>query len=576
MPNAYNNVGVLTATSGTGTMTLGNAINSTYLTEVEAGVPNAAVVSYVIFQGTDIEGGRGTYTSAGRTLSRDTVHFSKIGGTAGTTKITLDGSAEVRLIQLAADIIPIERTITAGAGLTGTGDLSANRTLDVGAGTGITVAADSVGLDTTSNRNIDHSTIVLTAGAGLTGGGDTTASRSFAVGAGTGITVNADDVALTSPVTATLGGTGQTSYAVGDILFASTTTALSKLADVATGNALISGGVNTAPSWGKIALTTHVSGTLPVANGGTGQTTEAEALGEMTQALTEDTAPDWAADFLASYDASADTGKKIKLTTMSREVLQANRTYYVRTDGSDANTGLVDNSGGAFATWNKAINTISDTLDLRGFTVTIAGNNATHTDTALFQRPWVGGGGVTLDCAGGTISTTSADCIDIAGSCDNSLITVQNVTLTTTTSGAGMLINGNNANVLFGAGVVFGAIVDSGVQFANCVAGKVRFVNNYTISGSCSRHLRMFNSPGSMFYSDGVTVTLSGTPAWGNAFAQIGYGGFYRCNSMTFSGSATGKRYDVFNNGIIDTGTASATYLPGNVSGTSSTQGQYQ
>lgn len=68
---------------------------------------------------------------------------------------------------------------------------------------------------------------------------------------------------------ATAGGTGQTSYAVGDILYASTTTALSKLADVATGNALISGGVGVAPSWGKIALTSHVSGVLPVANGGT-------------------------------------------------------------------------------------------------------------------------------------------------------------------------------------------------------------------------------------------------------------------------------------------------------------------
>jgi hypothetical protein len=68
------------------------------------------------------------------------------------------------------------------------------------------------------------------------------------------------------------GGTGLSSYAVGDILFASTTTALSRLADVATGNALISGGVGVAPSYGKIGLTTHVSGTLPVANGGTGQT----------------------------------------------------------------------------------------------------------------------------------------------------------------------------------------------------------------------------------------------------------------------------------------------------------------
>jgi hypothetical protein len=68
------------------------------------------------------------------------------------------------------------------------------------------------------------------------------------------------------------GGTGLTSYAVGDIVYASGATTLAKLADVATGNALISGGVGVAPSWGKIALTTHVSGTLPVANGGTGIT----------------------------------------------------------------------------------------------------------------------------------------------------------------------------------------------------------------------------------------------------------------------------------------------------------------
>jgi hypothetical protein len=70
-------------------------------------------------------------------------------------------------------------------------------------------------------------------------------------------------------VPATAGGTGQTSYAVGDLLYANTTTTLAKLPDVATGNALISGGVSTAPSWGKIGLTTHVSGVLPVANGGT-------------------------------------------------------------------------------------------------------------------------------------------------------------------------------------------------------------------------------------------------------------------------------------------------------------------
>ena len=83
---------------------------------------------------------------------------------------------------------------------------------------------------------------------------------------------NFSSLTLGSPLVATSGGTGQSAYAVGDLLYASTTTALSKLADVATGNALISGGVGVAPSWGKIGLTTHVTGTLPVANGGTGIT----------------------------------------------------------------------------------------------------------------------------------------------------------------------------------------------------------------------------------------------------------------------------------------------------------------
>ncbi len=68
-------------------------------------------------------------------------------------------------------------------------------------------------------------------------------------------------------VTASQGGTGQAGgYAVGDILYASSATTLSKLADIATGNALLSNGVGVAPSYGKVGLTTHVSGQLPIAN----------------------------------------------------------------------------------------------------------------------------------------------------------------------------------------------------------------------------------------------------------------------------------------------------------------------
>lgn len=66
------------------------------------------------------------------------------------------------------------------------------------------------------------------------------------------------------------GGTGLASYTVGDILFASGTTTLAALSDVAIGNVLLSGGISTAPAWGKVSLTVHVTGVLPPVNGGTG------------------------------------------------------------------------------------------------------------------------------------------------------------------------------------------------------------------------------------------------------------------------------------------------------------------
>jgi hypothetical protein len=86
-------------------------------------------------------------------------------------------------------------------------------------------------------------------------------------------TASTGAVTLAGTLGPTSGGTGLSAYTTGDIIYASATNTLAALADVATGNALISGGVGVAPSWGKIGLTTHVSGTLPVANGGTGQTT---------------------------------------------------------------------------------------------------------------------------------------------------------------------------------------------------------------------------------------------------------------------------------------------------------------
>ncbi len=66
------------------------------------------------------------------------------------------------------------------------------------------------------------------------------------------------------------GGTNTdlTGGATGDLL-TGTATGFARLSDVAVGNVLISGGAGVAPSYGKVGLTTHVSGILPIGNGGT-------------------------------------------------------------------------------------------------------------------------------------------------------------------------------------------------------------------------------------------------------------------------------------------------------------------
>jgi hypothetical protein len=103
----------------------------------------------------------------------------------------------------------------------------------------------------------------------------TTDPRLSALGTVTSVSANGGATGLSftgSPITETgtlqlggalvpaSGGTGNTTYAIGDLIQASSSTALTRLAAVAAGNVLLSGGVNTISSWGKVGIGSHVSG----------------------------------------------------------------------------------------------------------------------------------------------------------------------------------------------------------------------------------------------------------------------------------------------------------------------------
>lgn len=135
-------------------------------------------------------------------------------------------------------------------------------------------------------------------------------------------------------ITPAYGGTGQTTYTVGDLLYADSSTSLAKRAAVAVGNVLLSAGTGTAPAWGKVNLTQHITGTLDVSNGGTGANTLTGILkGNGTSAFSAVTAP--SGDLVGHTDSQTLTNKTIALgsNTISGTTAQFNTAL---TDGDFA------------------------------------------------------------------------------------------------------------------------------------------------------------------------------------------------------------------------------------------------
>jgi hypothetical protein len=253
-----------------------------------------------------------------------------------------------------------------------------------------------------------------------------------------------------------------------------------------------------------------------------------------------------------------------------REVLAANRTYYVRADGSDSNDGLTDAPGGAFLTLQKAID-VAASLDLSVYSVTVQVGAGTYTSPTVLKS-YVGAGPITVRGDVGTpanviVSTTSANCFTADGVLGK--YRLEGLKLQTTTSGR-CLASQNGSYVEFGA-LDFGTCAQDHILCEN--AKVVNVGTNYTISGNAGRHV-LVNNLGYV-RTTALTVTLTGTPAFSAHFANANAQAVFACFGNTYSGSATGTRYSVSTGGLINSNGGGANYLPGNGSGSAATQGQF-
>ena len=284
---------------GGGHLALGTAPNALYSLNT-VGTINAAgfYVNGVLLT----PGGMTAGTVAGQTAYWDGSQWSPTSGLmyiAGTGSLNVSGGVSASAINLTGASNQIQFAgVGGGSGIFTWSPTASPKTITFPDVTGTVVTTGNLSsintVGTITSGIWNGSPIgVNYGGTGITGGytaGDIlyasgastlakladVATGNVLISGGVGVAPLYGKVDLTAHVTNALpvanGGTNIGSYTVGAILYASAATTLTQRLDVATGNVLISGGVNTAPTYGKVGLTTHVSGTLPIANGGTNST----------------------------------------------------------------------------------------------------------------------------------------------------------------------------------------------------------------------------------------------------------------------------------------------------------------
>lgn len=260
-----------------------------------------------------------------------------------------------------------------------------------------------------------------------------------------------------------------------------------------------------------------------------------------------------------------------------REQLTGPRTYYVRTDGSDSNSGLSNTAGGAFRTIQAAFDAVA-ALDLGIQAVTISVGNGSYTAGVQINKPLIGGAGLTIEgntanpsaCAISIPSDGATGCFLVAAG-QTTPITIRGFALSNAAPfGCGVRLDSASRAVL--SNMAFGQCVNANVR-SGAPGAYVSIDGGYTVTGGAAASLLALEQ--GAICQNGGTVTVTGTPAFSQGWAVGTLGGLSFVNNVTFSGAATGPRYAVSTGGIVNTNGAGPNYLPGSTAGTNDGTGVY-
>jgi hypothetical protein len=265
------------------------------------------------------------------------------------------------------------------------------------------------------------------------------------------------------------------------------------------------------------------------------------------------------------------------LNSNSRGILAAPMSFYVSASGVDAaGNGLSPASPAA--TIQYIIGLLDNNFDFSGQTVTIFVASGSYVQSTVIAGLFLGQNtpsNLTITPLSGTVTLDGDPPFKVT---NGAAVLLSGLTLTSSISQC--IISEESANVAI-SGLTFSTAV--GAHMLAVRTGTIKTQGNYSITGGGQNHAKANGGqiyieapPGNyMGFPSGIpTVTLSGTPAFSSAFALCTHNGGI-VSRAAYVGGATGVRYDVETNGVIETNGAGATYLPGSVAGTTATGGIY-